>query len=111
MAIEIRTQRKFAIKLMKKSGIDTRFKIDSFMREVELLSIFDHPHIVKLYYVNLNGEYVKKDENCKKVAYYVMELEKNSDLFDYIDLSKNFSESYARFFFVQLIKGKSYIFL
>jgi serine/threonine protein kinase len=94
---------------MKKSGLDSKFKVDCFVKEVELLSILDHPNIIKLYFVNLNGEYVKKDQSPKSVAYYVMELEKNSDLFDYIDLSKSFSETYARFFFVQLIKGKKLI--
>lgn len=90
---------------MKESGINSKNKIENFIKEIEILSELNSPYIIKLYHINLYGEYCKSDGRIKKVVYYVMELEKNCELFDFLDLTDNFPESLARFFFKQLIAG------
>lgn len=85
----------FAIKTLKdpqnKKGIQ---------REISILKLLDHPHIVHLYDVI---------EDPKSGAYYlVLELASGGELFDYIVARGKLKEKEARKFFRQIISGVEY---
>ena len=93
------TKAKVAIKSMKKSKIE---KNPSFLkkmqREVSLMRIFDHPHLLKLFDV------LETDTHL----YLVLEYAKNGELFDYISQGE-ISVHDALKFFRQIIYGLDFL--
>lgn len=93
------TKTKVAIKVMKKSKIE---KNQSFLkkmqREVSLMRIFDHPHLLKLFDVLETETHL----------YLVLEYAKNGELFDYISQG-DISVHDALKFFRQIIYGLDFL--
>lgn len=86
MAKHTASQKTRAIKTILKSKIPKDLKNhDSFLREVEILKILDHPNIMKMY------ESFEDSKNYHLVTEYCS----GGELFDYIVSKKNLSEKVA----------------
>ena len=55
--------------------------------------------------MNLKGEYKKFEGTCYSVAYYVMKIAENGELFQFLQDTPRFDERVARFYFNQLLEG------
>eukprot|EP01103_Thecamoeba_quadrilineata_P013486 TRINITY_DN3766_c0_g1_i1.p1 TRINITY_DN3766_c0_g1~~TRINITY_DN3766_c0_g1_i1.p1 ORF type:complete len:513 (+),score=82.04 TRINITY_DN3766_c0_g1_i1:190-1539(+) len=71
---------------------------EKIKREIKALSLFRHPHIIKLY------EVIETPSNI----YMIMEYVSGGELFDYIVQNGKLSEDEARRFFQQIISGVEY---
>ena len=58
----------------------------------------------------MNGEYRKFNGEVKKVVYYTMKIADYGELYKFLELTRNFKEKYARFYFKQLLDGFSYLY-
>lgn len=67
-------------------------------REIKILKLFRHPHVIRLY------EVVKTEEHI----FLVMEYVCKGELFDYIVEKGRLDEDEARCFFQQMISGIEY---
>ena len=67
-------------------------------REIKILRLFRHPHIIKLYEV----------VEAKEHVYLVMEHLRGGELFDYIVEKGRLQEAEARHFFQQIMSGIEY---
>ncbi len=76
--------KKYACKAIDKTKVHVK-KINTLIREIETLSMVDHPNIIK-YYETYSDE---------KYFYIIMEHCTGGDLFDYIVKKKHFSETEA----------------
>ncbi|XVE68194.1 hypothetical protein DITRI_Ditri09bG0049000 [Diplodiscus trichospermus] len=72
--------------------------IKSVRREIKIMRLFMHPHIIRLYEVI---------ETATDI-FVVMEYAKSGDLFDYITEKRRLQEDEARNFFQQIISGVEY---
>ena len=95
----IKTKTKVAIKILDKEKIKTKEDLTRIKREIKILSILDHPNIIKTY---------KISETPKKY-YIIMEYCEGGELFDYIVEKERLDESEASIFFYQLINSLEYI--
>ena len=95
----INTKQKVAIKILDKEKIKTKEDLNRIQREIKILSILDHPYIIKTY---------KISETPKKY-YIIMEYCEGGELFDYIVEKERLDESEASIFFYQLINALEYI--
>jgi len=59
----------------------------------------NHESLIKILYANLNGEYKKFNGKVKKVVYYSMKIADYGELYKYLEMTRNFKEKYARFYF------------
>ena len=55
--------------------------------------------MIKINFVNLNGEYRKYYGKVYKVVYYVMKIADYGELYKFLEITKSFKEKYARFYF------------
>ena len=78
LGIHKKTGQKVAIKIMKKSNMDSS-DLELVRTEIEILKICQHPNIVRLYNVFENPDYL----------YIIMEYCEGGDLFGYLE-SRNF---------------------
>jgi serine/threonine-protein kinase Chk1 len=76
-------------------------------REVEILKSLDHLNLTKL--VDSGTAKFATSKNSKDVFYIAIELARGGVLFDFIDLTGQFTEKVARYFFHQLIEGLDYM--
>lgn len=84
LGIHKKTQKKVAVKIMKKSEMTTQ-DIELVKREIEILKLCQHPNVIRLLDIFENVEYI----------YIVMELLKGGDLFMYLE-KRGFRISEAR---------------
>ncbi|CAL5356694.1 unnamed protein product [Camellia sinensis] len=94
LALHIVTGIKVAIKILARQSIDDS-AAEKVRREIKILKLFSHPHVVRLYEVI---------ETRSKI-YVVMEYMNSGDLFDYITENGRVQEDEARHFFQQIISG------
>lgn len=94
VALHTTTKLKVAIKILDRQSIDDS-TADRVKREINILRLFSHPHIVRLYEVI---------ETRTKI-YVVMEYMNSGELFDYITENDRLQEDEARHFFQQIISG------
>lgn len=87
----------FAVKTMKKNS--QYIDLSIFLKEVELLKIFDHPHIIKFHEVY---------EDSKKF-YLVLEYCEGGDLQKRLHKFKKFEEHEAKKYFWQMLMSIYYI--
>ena len=73
-------------------------KKNSVRREIKILRLFAHPHIIRLYEV----------VDTPSDIYVVMEYVRAGELFDYIVEKGRLPESEARHFFQQIVSGVEY---
>jgi serine/threonine protein kinase len=69
-AIELSTGREVAIKILKINKVEDSRKImlESFFKEITILSYCKHPNIVKLLYSSFNGTLIKEATPLRKCS-------------------------------------------
>ncbi|XP_073458523.1 serine/threonine-protein kinase SIK2 [Aquarana catesbeiana] len=91
------TKTEVAIKIIDKSQLDA-VNLEKIYREVEIMKMLDHPHIIKLYQVM----------ETKNMLYLVTEYAKNGEIFDYLANHGRLSEAEARRKFWQILSAVEY---
>lgn len=92
------TGHKVAIKILSKRKIKMMDMEEKVRREIKILRLFMHPHIIRLY------EVIETHSDI----YLLMEYVNSGELFDYIVEKGRLSEDEARRFFQQIISGVEY---
>ncbi|KAG8366928.1 hypothetical protein BUALT_Bualt16G0019000 [Buddleja alternifolia] len=92
------TGHKVAVKILNRKKIKNMDMEEKVRREIKILRLFMHPHIIRLY------EVVETHSDI----YVVMEYVKSGELFDYIVEKGRLHEEEARIFFQQIISGVEY---
>lgn len=92
------TGHKVAIKILNRRKIKNMEMEEKVRREIKILRLFMHPHIIRLY------EVIETQTDI----YVVMEYVKSGELFDYIVEKGRLHEDEARRFFQQIISGVEY---
>lgn len=92
------TGHKVAVKILNKQKIKTSKMDEKIKREIKILKLFRHPHIIRLY------EVIETPQDILLVMEYVP----GGELFEYIVKHGRLSESEARRFFQQIISGVDY---
>ncbi|KAL8471643.1 hypothetical protein ACS0TY_028417 [Phlomoides rotata] len=98
VAEHILTGHKVAVKILNRKKIKNMDMEEKVRREIKILRLFMHPHIIRLY------EVVETHSDI----YVVMEHVKSGELFDYIVEKGRLHEDEARMFFQQIISGVEY---
>ncbi|RZF39750.1 hypothetical protein LSTR_LSTR003411 [Laodelphax striatellus] len=91
------TKSEVAIKIIDKSQLDA-VNLEKVYREVDIMKLLDHPHIIKLYQVM----------ETKNMIYIVSEYASQGEIFDYIARHGRMSESGARRKFWQILSAVEY---
>ncbi|CAH2320278.1 serine threonine- kinase SIK2 [Pelobates cultripes] len=91
------TKTEVAIKIIDKSQLDA-VNLEKIYREVQIIKMLDHPHIIKLYQVM----------ETKNMLYLVTEYAKNGEIFDYLANHGRLNESEARRKFWQILSAVEY---
>ncbi|OVA06747.1 Ubiquitin-associated domain/translation elongation factor EF-Ts [Macleaya cordata] len=89
------TGQKVAIKILNRRKMKDMKMEEKVRREIKLLRLFMHPHIIRLY------EVIETHRNI----YVVMEYAESGELFDYLIERGRLQEDEARKFFQQIISG------
>ncbi|KAI3871081.1 hypothetical protein MKW92_039475 [Papaver armeniacum] len=92
------TGHKVAIKILNRRKIRSLEMEEKVRREIKILRLFMHPHIIRLY------EVIETPSDI----YVVMEYVKSGELYDYIAEKGRLQEDEARNFFQQIISGVEY---
>ena len=95
----IKTKQKVAIKILNKEKIKAKEDLIRIKREIKILSMMDHPNIIKTYKITEN----------EKNYYIIMEYCDGGELFNYIVEKEKLEEDEASMFFYQLINALDYI--
>ncbi|GAU19808.1 hypothetical protein TSUD_170330 [Trifolium subterraneum] len=98
IAEHVLTRHKVAIKILNRRKIKNMEMEEKVRREIKILRLFMHPHIIRLY------EVIETETDI----YVVMEYVKSGELFDYIVEKGRLQEEEARNFFQQVISGRLY---
>ncbi|WOL13397.1 SNF1-related protein kinase catalytic subunit alpha KIN10-3 [Canna indica] len=98
IAEHLLTGHKVAIKILNRRKIKSMEMEEKVRREIKILRLFMHPHIIRLY------EVIETQSDI----YVVMEYVKSGELFDYIVEKGRLQEDEARRFFQQIISGVEY---
>eukprot|EP00252_Welwitschia_mirabilis_P013557 TRINITY_DN297_c0_g1_i1.p1 TRINITY_DN297_c0_g1~~TRINITY_DN297_c0_g1_i1.p1 ORF type:complete len:513 (-),score=94.00 TRINITY_DN297_c0_g1_i1:271-1809(-) len=98
VAEHVRTGHKVAIKILNRKKIKNMDMEEKVRREIKILRLFMHPHIIRLYEVI----------DTPTDIFVVMEYVKSGELFDYIVEKGRLQEDEARCFFQQIISGVEY---
>ncbi|CAK8533466.1 unnamed protein product [Lathyrus sativus] len=98
IAEHVLTGHKVAIKILNRRKIKNMEMEEKVRREIKILRLFMHHHIIRLY------EVVETPTDI----YVVMEYVKSGELFDYIVEKGRLQEDEARSFFQQIISGVEY---
>ncbi|CAD8162002.1 unnamed protein product [Paramecium pentaurelia] len=99
LAIHQITQEKVAIKILEKSKIIDVADVERVSREIHILKLIRHKHVIQLYEII----------ETKKYIFLVMEFCDGGELFDYIVKHQKLSEIEACKFIQELISGIEYI--
>ncbi|XP_028931256.1 serine/threonine-protein kinase SIK2 [Ornithorhynchus anatinus] len=91
------TKSEVAIKIIDKSQLDV-VNLEKIYREVQIMKMLDHPHIIKLYQVM----------ETKSMLYLVTEYAKNGEIFDYLANHGRLNEPEARRKFWQILSAVDY---
>lgn len=93
------TKQQVAIKIINKSKLTSkpnlRRKVE---REIAVMKLIDHPHLIKLYDVL----------QTRKYLFLIIEYVEGGELFDYIVQKGKLSEEEAFHFFKQIVEGVEY---
>lgn len=100
LAQRVNTNEYVAIKVVKKEKVEVGYDIEQKVhREIALMRLFDHPHILKLIEVL----------ESKRHIFLVLEYAEKGELFDYLVQSGTLREDVAIDIFRQIIFGLSYL--
>ncbi|KFQ14626.1 Serine/threonine-protein kinase SIK2, partial [Leptosomus discolor] len=95
-----------AIKIIDKSQLDA-VNLEKIYREVQIMKMLDHPHIIKLYQSHV--QFLRQQVmETKSMLYLVTEFAKNGEIFDYLASHGRLSESEARRKFWQILSAVEY---
>lgn len=92
------TGHKVAVKILNRNKISSLDVAEKIKREIQILKLFRHPHIIKLYEVI----------STPTDIFMIMEYVSGGELFDYIVKHGKSSEQEARLFFQQITSGVDY---
>eukprot|EP00697_Spironema_sp_BW2_P016328 gnl/Spiro4/7508_TR3926_c0_g1_i1.p1 gnl/Spiro4/7508_TR3926_c0_g1~~gnl/Spiro4/7508_TR3926_c0_g1_i1.p1 ORF type:complete len:478 (-),score=71.96 gnl/Spiro4/7508_TR3926_c0_g1_i1:79-1512(-) len=92
------TGEQVAIKVLEKAKMIDIGDLERVTREIEILKVLKHPHIIQLYEVI----------DTPKNLYLIMEYASGGEVFDYIVKKGRVTESEAAKFFFQLSSGVQY---
>ncbi|GJP48623.1 hypothetical protein CLOM_g7914 [Closterium sp. NIES-68] len=98
VAEHVLTGLKVAIKILNRRKIKSMDMEEKVRREIKILRLFMHPHIIRLY------EVIETPADI----FVVMEYVKGGELFDYIVEKGRLMEDEARRFFQQIVSGVEY---
>ncbi|KAK9829879.1 hypothetical protein WJX72_008401 [[Myrmecia] bisecta] len=98
IAEHVQTGHKVAVKILNRRKIKQMDMEEKVRREIKILRLFMHPHIIRLY------EVIETHNDI----YVVMEYVKAGELFDYIVEKGRLLEDEARHFFQQIVSGVEY---
>lgn len=99
LATHIPTGQKVAIKILEKDRVMDVCDVERVAREIHILEITKHPHIVQLYEIV---------ENAQQIC-LVMEYASGGELYDYIVGNPRIEEKEACRLFQQMVSGVDYI--
>jgi len=99
LAQHVRTGHEVAVKILNRKRINSLNMGDKVMREINILKLFMHPHIIRLYEVIQNPAEI----------FLFVEYAPGGELFDLIVECERLSEAKARRFFQQIISGVDYL--
>uniref|UniRef100_A0A8C1V0R7 non-specific serine/threonine protein kinase n=1 Tax=Cyprinus carpio TaxID=7962 RepID=A0A8C1V0R7_CYPCA len=91
------TKTQVAIKIIDKTRLNSS-NLEKIYREVQIMKLLNHPHIIKLYQVM----------ETKDMLYIVTEYAKNGEMFDYLTSNGRMSENEARKKFWQILTAVDY---
>uniref|UniRef100_A0A672RYA8 non-specific serine/threonine protein kinase n=1 Tax=Sinocyclocheilus grahami TaxID=75366 RepID=A0A672RYA8_SINGR len=91
------TKTQVAIKIIDKTRLNST-NLEKIYREVQIMKLLNHPHIIKLYQVM----------ETKDMLYIVTEYAKNGEMFDYLTSNGRMSENEARKKFWQILTAVDY---
>nr|XP_015218995.1 PREDICTED: serine/threonine-protein kinase SIK2-like [Lepisosteus oculatus] len=91
------TKTQVAIKIIDKTRLNSS-NLEKIYREVQIMKLLNHPHIIKLYQVM----------ETKDMLYIVTEYAKNGEMFDYLSSNGRLSEDEARKKFWQILMAVDY---
>ncbi|NWZ36697.1 SIK2 kinase, partial [Brachypodius atriceps] len=91
------TKTQVAIKIIDKTRLDPS-NLEKIYREVQIMKLLNHPHIIKLYQVM----------ETKDMLYIVTEFAKNGEMFDHLTSNGHLSEGEARKKFWQILSAVEY---
>ena len=100
LAVHKDTGKQFAIKIINKSQFDVKPDLQrKIHREIALMRLLDHPHILKL------------EEVCEspRHLYIVLEFAHHGELFDYLISRRKLTPEVGIEFFRQIIYGLDYL--
>lgn len=98
LAVHMTTGLKVAIKILNKGKIKHMEMAEKVRREINILNMCQHPHIIRLYEVI----------DTPSDIFVVMEFVSGGELFDYIVSRGRLPPDEARHFFHQIISGVEY---
>lgn len=99
VCIDKATGRKFAAKKIEKSHLIKEKKTKYALLEKEIMSLCNHPNIIKLYYSFRGTESL----------YYIMELAPNSDLLENIKKHGKFNLKTTQFYAAEIVSALRYL--
>lgn len=88
-----------AMKVVRQDNINLQDDDRKFLKEIEVLSLIDHPNIIKLY------EYSRDDTNY----YFFTEFAEGGELYEKINEIKNYTETDAACIMQQILSAISYL--
>uniref|UniRef100_A0A3P8YUF4 non-specific serine/threonine protein kinase n=1 Tax=Esox lucius TaxID=8010 RepID=A0A3P8YUF4_ESOLU len=91
------TKTQVAIKIIDKTRLNPS-NLEKIYREVQIMKLLNHPHIIKLYQVM----------ETKDMLYIVTEYARNGEMFDYLTSNGRMSEDKARKKFWQILQAVDY---
>ncbi|XP_072300752.1 serine/threonine-protein kinase SIK1 [Eucyclogobius newberryi] len=91
------TKTQVAIKIIDKTRLNPS-NLEKIYREVQIMKLLNHPHIIKLYQVM----------ETKDMLYIVTEYAKNGEMFDHLTSNGRLSEDEARKKFWQILSAVDY---
>ncbi|KAJ3227058.1 Serine/threonine-protein kinase par-1 [Clydaea vesicula] len=97
LATHVLTNEKVAVKIIDKSKLDKK-TAKTIFREVKIMKLLNHPHIVKLYEVI----------DTPKEIYLIMEHVTGGEIFDYLVAHGKMKEREARKLFHQVVSAMEY---
>merc|ERR1719262_103455 len=95
LGTHILTGEKVAVKILEKERIVEVADVERVAREVHILKLIQHPHIVQLYEII----------ETRRQLYLIMEYASGGELFDYIVANGRVQEPEACSFFRQILEG------
>ncbi len=88
-----------AMKIVQKSATNSQDDERKFLKEIEVLTLLDHPNIVKIF------EYFYDDNNY----FVITEIVNGCELFEYFSTEQSFNEAEACSIMIQLFSAVSYL--